>query len=60
MPESSAASRNAPSKSGYKYLVYRSDDIPRRFYPGMLEEMIKKMNEDELWEELKKLYESED
>ena len=58
MPESSDASRNAPSKS-YKYLVYRSDDIPRRFHSGVLEKMVKEMSEDELWEELKKLYESE-
>ena len=61
MPESSAASRNASSrKLRYKYLVYRADDRPRRFYSGMLEKMVKEMDEDELWEELKKLYESED
>ena len=39
------------SRKGYKYPVYRSDDRPPSFTLRMLEEM----NEDELWEELKKL-----
>jgi len=44
----------------YKYPVYRADDRPRRFSSAMIEEMLKKMDEDQLWEELKKLYKSED
>ena len=61
MSKSSATSSCTPSeKSRYKYPVYRSDDRPRRFSSAILEEMVQKMDEKELWEELKKLYESKD
>jgi len=45
-----------PSNKRYKYPVYRSDDRPSRFTQSMME----KMDEDELWEELKRVYHSED
>jgi len=47
--------RKSSDKSGYKYPVYRSDDRPPQFTLRMME----KMDEDELWEELKKLCEKD-
>ncbi|MGD2248113.1 MAG: hypothetical protein PVF58_06875 [Candidatus Methanofastidiosia archaeon] len=53
-------SNTSSTTSKYKYPVYRADDRPPRFSSAILKEMMDKMKEDELWEELKNLYESED
>lgn len=57
---STPSTSRASTKSKYRYPVYRSDDRPRQFISAVLEKAVQKMNEDELWEELKKLHESED
>ena len=57
---SNPSTSRASTKSKYRYPVYRSDDRPRQFISAVLEKTIKVMNEDELWEELRKLHESED
>lgn len=43
------------SSDKYKYPVYRSDDRP----PSLSSRMVEEMDEDELWEKLKKLCEKD-